>query len=167
MLTKIKGDITKVESNYICQQCNCIAVRPHGLSKTIADVLKVCPYSRRRGIYNQNIAVKSDRPPVGSILTEKSPIKDVSVICMFAQFCYGKPEVYNVVNENIDDSYTKREIYFQKCLNRINKKIKKDAVIAFPKYIGCGLANGNWKVYRKMIKKFSEERNVIIVEWNK
>ena len=36
MITEIKGDITKVKCDYICQQNNCIAVKPHGLSLTIA-----------------------------------------------------------------------------------------------------------------------------------
>lgn len=168
MLKEIKGDITKIECDYICQQCNCIAVRPHGLSKTIADKLKVCPYSRREADGNKNLAIPSDRPPLGSLLTEKSPIKDVSVICMFAQYSYGTPgQYYYSRNETFAD----RELYFQKCLDIINrrikkKKIKEDAVIAFPKRIGCGLAKGNWNNYYKMIENFSIGKNVLLVDYN-
>ena len=92
MITEIKGDITKVKCDYICQQNNCIAVKPHGLSLTIAREMGVCPYSRRRADGKKNLAIEEDRPPLGRILTEKSPFKDVHVICMFAQYSYGTPQ---------------------------------------------------------------------------
>lgn len=70
MITEIKGDITKVKYDYICQQNNCIAVKPHGLSSIIATELGVCPYSRRRADGKKNLAIEEDRPPLGRILGE-------------------------------------------------------------------------------------------------
>ena len=61
MITEIKGDITKVKCDYICQQNNCIAVKPHGLSLTIAREMGVCPYSRRRADGKKNLAIEEDR----------------------------------------------------------------------------------------------------------
>ena len=52
MITEIKGDITKVKCDYICQQNNCIAVKPHGLSLTIA---------REMGVLKSSILEKKSR----------------------------------------------------------------------------------------------------------
>ena len=107
MITEIKGDITKVKCDYICQQNNCIAVKPHGLSLTIAREMGVCPYSRRRADGKKNLAIEEDRPPLGRILTEKSPFKDVHVICMFAQYSYGTPQSQYYYSR--DETYKTRE----------------------------------------------------------
>ena len=165
MITEIKGDITKVKCDYICQQNNCIAVKPHGLSLTIAREMGVCPYSRRTADGKKNLAIEEDRPPLGRILTEKSPFKDVHVICMFAQYSYGTPQ--SQYSYSRDETYKTREEAFKKCLYRINKRVKKDAKIAFPKYIGCGLASGDWNNYLSMIEEFAVDRDVIIVEYDK
>ena len=119
MITEIKGDITKVKCDYICQQNNCIAVKPHGLSLTIAREMGVCPYSRRRADGKKNLAIEEDRPPLGRILTEKSPFKDVHVICMFAQYSYGTPQSQYYYSR--DETYKTREEAFKKLRERITQ----------------------------------------------
>ena len=41
--------------------------------------------------------------------------------------------------------------------------------IAFPKYIGCGMAGGNWSNYYKMIIEFAKSvpYEVILVDYDK
>ena len=57
-----------------------------------------------------------------------------------------------------------REMAFKKCLNEMDRLIPQEANIYFPEMIGCRLAGGNWDNYKKMIKKFAENRNVTIVQ---
>ena len=58
-----------------------------------------------------------------------------------------------------------REKAFQKCLDGIDRLIPQEAIIYFPEMIqGCRLADGNWDSHKKMIEKFAENRNVIIVQ---
>lgn len=166
MIQEINGDITEIECDYICQQNNCIAVKPHGLSKAIFEKLKVCPYSKRQPMPNRkNLAIVDHRPELGSIEIIKSPMKNVSVICMFAQYSYGK--VNDIYYFSRSETKKSREKAFEKCLAAINKTIDQDSIIAFPKYIGCNLAEGIWDNYYKMITIFSENRNVIIVNFKK
>ncbi|ATE87173.1 Appr-1-p processing protein [Shrimp hemocyte iridescent virus] len=164
MITEIKGDITNIECDYICQQNNCIAVKSHGLSETIEKKLKACPYSRRTPVPGKNLAIPEHRPKLGQILTIQSPVKNVKVVCMFAQFSYGKVGSFYYYAR--DETKESRADAFQKCLNKMNKRIPSEKVVAFPKYIGCGLAGGDWNVYYKMIENFSKDRNVLIVNYN-
>ena len=159
----VKGDITDIDCNYICQQNNCISVYPHSSSLTISNKLGVCPYSNRTSIGTKNLAIESHRPVLGTISIIQSPIKDVKVVCMFAQYSYGKPgsRYYYARNETFEF----REKAFAECLRDMNNKISPHAVIAFPKNIGCGLAGGRWEIYMEMIESFAKDRIVKIVDY--
>ena len=159
----VKGDIFDIECDYICQQCNCIAVKPHGLSLKIRSKLGVCPYSVRTAEGSMNLAIKNDRPDLGSIDIIQSPVKNVKVVCMFAQYSYGKPASCYYYSR--DETFESREHAFSQCLEAM-EILPKDAVIAFPYRIGCGLAGGRYKNYLKMIKQFAKDREgkVIIVD---
>ena len=182
----IKGNIFEINCDYICQQCNCITVlpygydragnpiNPHGFSFDIKSKLGVCPYSLRRTIEGRkNIAIETDRPPLGSISIIQSPVKDVKVINMFAQYGFLTPYMYSYKPGSKyywsgvkHETFEYREDAFFDCLVEMLDMIPKEAVIAFPYKIGCGLAGGNWNNYFKMIQQFAEERNgnVIIVD---
>ena len=159
----VKGDIFEIDCDYVCQQCNCIAVKPHSLSFKIRSKLGVCPYSIRTAEGTKNLAIKIDRPALGSISIIQSPVKNVKVVCMFAQYSYGKPGSYYYYARN--ETFESRENAFSKCLEEM-EMIPKDAVIAFPYKIGCGEAGGKFENYLKMIKRFAKDRDgkVIIVD---
>ena len=82
---------------------------------------------------------------------------------MFAQYSYGKPGSYYFYARN--ETFESRENAFSQCLEAMDR-IPKDAVIAFPYRIGCGLAGGNFKNYLKMIEELAKDREgkVIIVD---
>jgi hypothetical protein len=84
-----------------------------------------------------NLAISEHRVPLGKILIEKSPVNDVNVVCMFAQYSYGKAGSSSYYAK--DETYTNREAAFAACLRKMDKRIPQDAVIAFPKFIGCGM----------------------------
>ena len=123
----------------------------------------MCPYACRTPLKGRNLAIPEHRVPLGKILIEKSPVNDVNVVCMFAQYSYGKVGSSSYYAK--DETYTGREAAFAKCLRKMDKRIPRDAVVAFPKFIGCGMGGGSWTRYKPMIEKFAINRNVLLVDF--
>jgi hypothetical protein len=62
-----------------------------------------------------------------------------------------------------NDTAEKRVNYFKSGLEKITW-IKNVKCLAFPYFIGCGLAGGDWKVYSKILEEFSENnKNIEVV----
>lgn len=161
-ITIVRGDLIKADVDCIVQQCNCLAVRPHGLAAQIAVALPYANiYGQRRGIGARNLAQVQDRPAVGTcqlVKGEGGPY----VACLFGQYVYGKAEAYRMGDPLIDDTNQAREMYFQlalidfvKQVQQINANGVKIKRIGFPYLIGCGLAGGNWQHYERMIEEFA------------
>jgi hypothetical protein len=79
-------------------------------------------------------------------------------INMYAQYAPGGP-----CNGTFDDSNS-REHAFQRCLDVLLEQIVsntessvKRTSIGFPKYIGCGIAKGDWNKYKAMIEDFERK----------
>nr|QBK85739.1 MAG: uracil-DNA glycosylase [Marseillevirus LCMAC101] len=133
-------ELSSKEAQIIAQQCNCYSKKGAGLSK---DIAKKFPYanfysSREDESCPGTIEVRGDRKE-----------KERFVMALYAQKRPGKPKG--------SDSAEKREEWFSECLDRIPKKYKKLKSIAFPHGIGCGLANGNWENYEKIICDWAME----------
>ena len=152
MIKIVNDDLLSAKEEYICQQTNCISVKPHGLSETIKKRFNVDPYSIRRSLNGRNIAIEEDRSIPGTIQVFDNAFGP-KIIAMNAQYGPGKPYKYNQKQE---DSFEKRLIWFYTCLFEISKLNPKS--LAFPYNIGCGLAGGNWeRDYYPAIKYFSEK----------
>jgi len=144
MLSIIDGNILDAIEEYILQQCCCTAIRPHGLSETIALVWKDANiYGLRKGIGNRNMAIPEDRPEPGTIKI----IGKRKIICAFAQVAMGKPGMYDSCGKS--DTLEDRYNYFIECLNKVSKL--NPISIALPYKIGCGLAGGNWDKYYNIL----------------
>ena len=140
----IRGDLMDyIDKNYyIAHQCNCITNSASGLAKIIFDKIP------EANIYNDGTI----REP-GKVIIRKN------IINMLAQYNAGGPNKYNTAIQ--------REMLFKNCLKEIIKIFPQGCNIAFPAYIGCGLAGGNWKNYNQMLINFSQENknfNILIVE---
>ena len=70
-----KGDLTEwTVADAIVQQCNCLAVRSHGLSARIADKYWWADvYHLRRPERRRNLAVPEDRAKPGYIQIRRNP----------------------------------------------------------------------------------------------
>lgn len=155
MLSIVNGiDIVLATEEFIVQQCNCVSVSPHGLSKHIAKTIGVDPYSSRISLYGKNLAIVKDRPLPGTIkIYNKSNPK---VICMFSQYGMGKPYTYNNSNKQWVDSFDIRKKWFLESLEQIANI--NPISLAFPYNIGCGQAGGNWSDnYYPMLVKFAKQ----------
>ena len=193
----VVGDLTSSEfqnpQTCLVQILNCVAVRPHGLSKTLA--MKY-PYSnlyiKRRSIKNLNRAIVQDRPKPGTLdicrpnsLNPTGPM----VANLYAQFYMGKDLNRNLsskmltktLKKQIDqphkdpdllagllvDTRENRINWFSSSLRCLLKKIPEENIrkVVFPFHIGCGLAAGNWKKdYLPAIRAFSAEASKMDVE---
>ena len=193
----VVGDLTSSEfqnpQTCLVQILNCVAVRPHGLSKTLATKY---PYSnlyiKRRSIKNLNRAIVQDRAKPGMVdicrpksLNPGGPL----VANLYAQFYMGKDLNRNLSSQILTNTL-KKQIYhphkdpdllaglladtrenrikwFSSSLHDLLKKIPEENIkkVVFPFNIGCGLAAGNWKKdYLPAIRAFSAEASKINVE---
>lgn len=84
----------------------------------------------------------------GTIQVDKSD--DKTVIHLFGQWLPGKPgKPYNYPT-TYSDTYSDRILFFKNCLKELDN-LELDTV-AMPYQIGCGLAGGNWDIYRKLLE---------------
>jgi O-acetyl-ADP-ribose deacetylase (regulator of RNase III) len=158
MIRTVQGDLLDAEEEYICQQCNCITIRSHGLSASIVKRFPHAdPYAIRRSVGNRNMSIPEDKSVPGTIEVYGSDTER-KVICMFAQYGMGTPYSYN---NTVTDSYTDRAKWFSLCLEKIEDL--QPSSIAFPYQIGCGLAGGNWMVYNKVISDWAKRNPNISV----
>ncbi len=150
MIKEINGDITKINTQYIAHQCNCISKHAYGLAKILFETF---PWS---DIYKERVSTDhSDFHPdcPGEISIHGNGQDQRYVINMLAQFWPGKPKQ----NEDILDGYKVREKYFKSCLKKIIQ-IENLESVAFPVNIGCGLAGGDWKQYKSFIEVFAKAK---------
>ena len=142
----IVDDILNAKEKYIAHQCNCVTTYAKGLAKSINS----------RYPWADAYTNRTTNDIVGTIKIFESPSQDKAVICMFAQFYPSKP-----IKNSKEDTYKQRIKHFQQCLDEM-KKIQTDK-IAFPFLIGCGLAGGDWNIYKKMLENFEKETNIEVI----
>lgn len=152
----INGDLLACKEHFIAQQCNCVTVRAHGLSQSIAKKYPYANiYGKRTPIGQRNCALNSATPgtiEICSSTTSQGP----NVICMLAQYCPGKPTEYSkYYKSDYKDDASNRLVWFEQCLQEIiDAGITR---VAMPYLIGCGLAGGKWSEYSKLLEETSLE----------
>lgn len=155
MIVEVVGDITDFpNAKFIAHQCNCVSQgQAAGVARSIFDKY---PWA---DVYKGRILRSS--PGTNKIISNNEKV----VINMFAQYYPGGPKYDS-------DNSTIREKYFKSCIKAISQRSDIDS-IAFPKYIGCGIAGGDWENYFNYIKELDEDwknqgKNVkiYIVDWN-
>ena len=138
-----------VTGNYpvFCHQVNCKGVMGAGLAKQIRE-----KYGEVYKSY-KNLCDQGDAK-VG-IVQYVNTFDNRICVNMFAQYSYGR-----------DRQYTNYEA-FKKCLEQLEKFLLTSDVkeVAFPKYIGCGLAGGVWSKILEMLEDFEKiiKQDVVIV----
>lgn len=161
----IKGDITtfspiKNEPCFLLQQTNCTSLRPFGLSATLEEKFPgSCPYSKRKPekyLKNySNLATLEDRDKPGTISVV--PVgKNLNLVNLFAQYHPGRPSNLHRQGE-YSDTEQARQGYFRECLKKFAASLPPSPRIAIPYKIGCGLAKGDWKVYKAILEEFESQ----------
>jgi hypothetical protein len=152
---EISGNLLEIDTDYIMQQCNCVTVHAHGLSKAIGDKFPECRvYEKRRCLANRNCAIVEDRATPGTFSITGRCIN------LFAQYRPGKPGVAYLKKaypSNHSDAAADRMHWFAESLEQVGKHFCSPVTIAVPHQIGCGLAGGDWKLYKSMLLSFLEK----------
>lgn len=101
-LQLVRGDLLSCGADVIVQQCNCLTVRPHGLSKQIASVFPYADlYAQRkedRTAASRNVAVSKDRGRPGTVVlcdpppsgTDRGRAYRPRVACLLGQYDFGR-----------------------------------------------------------------------------
>jgi hypothetical protein len=92
----------------------------------------------------------------------KSPLPNIpDVMCLFAQWVFGVGSRRQT--EHHRDTKENRQKCFKECI--MKRGLLQYRKEAFPFKIGCGLAQGDWKLYLKMIKDMARtyKKQVVIV----
>lgn len=151
-LIEIEGDLLEAKDKYIAHQTNCI-MKGHagGLAK---HIFYKYPWS-------DTYMNRMEESPFGEISIFGNGQDKRYVINMNAQRYPGQAShpVHAIYGR---DSVNSREKAFKACLKQI-QLIPDLESIAFPFQIGCGLAGGNWQVYKKMIEDFSDSTDAKVV----
>lgn len=148
------GDLLAVDVDHIVQQCNCLTVRPHGLSADIAKRLGSNPYESRCPEGKRNLALVSDRGTPGSVVITG---RVVNLMAQWRPGKIGSPYFHRYPESNPPETAEQREKWFQACLDALGAVFSKS--VAFPDHIGCGLAGGNWQHYEQMIEAFAKKNS--------
>lgn len=148
---EVRGDLLDAEENYIAQQCNCVTVRAHGLSKSLAQRFPHGDVYGDRSKKSGNTAQEPDTP--GSVVVTEHDGEPV-LLHLMAQWTPSKPGSYNRhYPQTYKDTRANREAWFMECLEILEQIVPESEIVAMPYCIGCGLAGGNWQKYREMLEK--------------
>jgi O-acetyl-ADP-ribose deacetylase (regulator of RNase III) len=140
-LHEYEGDLLKASVSTIAHQCNVMSNKASGLAAVIfemvpeSDVYASNPNPLRFGTW--------DVFPV-----ENMPFKNV--LNLYTQMYPGKPQW------GADSALNRLKVFRDAVNMYLATHVGVVGSIAFPKYIGCGLAGGNWYNYRKVIQDISE-----------
>lgn len=161
LITTVNSDICNAKDEYIIQQCNCLTVKPHGLSETIQKRFPYADlYSKRRPIGTRNLAMPEDRDVPGGFKICESPGKP-KIVCLFGQWRPGSlnsPYVLSYPESFPPETNSVRLQWFKTALKTFCDRVAAGNgvhTVAIPYKIGCGLAGGSWDEYEKVLKEFS------------
>lgn len=145
MVKIIEGNILDAPENIICQQVNCQGVMGAGLA---LQIMKKYPevYPRYR-----EYCKKYCWGLIGSVCYVKT--NDKIIANLFGQENYGR-------SKKVYTSYVALETAL---VDVKNYAYNHDFSVAIPYGIGCGLANGDWRIVKDMIDRtFSDYDNAAI-----
>lgn len=150
-----KGDLLDATESYICQQCNCVTIKSHGLSKSISDKYSYGDPYKNRSKKTANTTSQPDTPgTIVKLQHPKEPNNHHIILCFMAQWGPSKPNRYkHYYSSTYEDNYENRKKWFKECLDILDKT--KYGLVAMPYGIGCGLAGGIWNEYKKMLDECS------------
>lgn len=152
MLNTITGDITDVKSGLILHQVNCQNVMGAGVAKAIYTKWPIV-----KTAFHTYTLSNQHKPKVLFGQLQFVPVtKDLFIINSFTQFNYGNSRITKKVytDEN-------RLIYNIKQVHEY--AVSRNELLYIPKFIGCGLAGGNWDTISNALEGLS---NLVVVQLN-
>ena len=155
----VVGDLLACPDAVICQQLNCLCVRPKGLAAAVAKAYPYADvYSRRRPLGKRNFCIGQDAATPGTISVSEPRIGQGGpiVIGLYGQLDFGRPG-RSLRTPKGRDSAQLRIGWFKSALVHLEQFMRQRGLdtVAFPYTIGCGLAGGSWPAYLAIIEAFA------------
>lgn len=147
-LIYINDDLLKSDCDVIVHGCNCFHTFGSGIAKQIKE--------QYNGAYLKDIndSKFANKEKLGSytkyITQNKHYDKNITIINAYTQYNYGNK---NIMYADYDA--------IKKVMIRIKDNVSPLSKIGMPK-IGCGLANGDWKIVSKIIEDVFTDRDIYI-----
>ncbi len=137
-VTEITGDLLKLDlkpTDLIVHQANCRSSGAKGLAFKLFNKYPRC------NVYKASVK----RTPGSALITP--PLAHL----------FGEDDYRDTALEKAN-----RPKWFQESLDDLASQLKQGQALYFPYKIGCGLAGGNWKLYRGMIEEWSRQNNITV-----
>ncbi len=149
MATEINKDITTVDEGIIIHQVNCQNRMGSGVARSL--YLK---YPIIKELYHKSFNRFSKEFLFGKIhfLTIN---KNLYIGNSYTQFDVG-----NLASQGV--CYTDHEKLKHNILKSLNLAKEKGLKLYLPKYIGCGLAGGDWSEISQFIYEIDRDNNILI-----
>jgi len=149
-MKEITGDITSITSGIILHQVNCQNSMSSGVARALYEkhpIIKEEYHKKCKGVYPDKLL-----GDIQSVIIND----DLIVVNSFTQLRYGNSKKTGI-------KYTDEERLINS-IRYVELKAKEFGVQAYvPKYIGCGLAGGDWKIIEDALK----ETDIIVVGLSK
>lgn len=145
-----KGDLLEQSDiNFIIHVANCFCAMGSGIALAIASKYP-------EAVEADNETNKGDPNKLGCFSYAKG--SDGKIIAnLYGQFKYGG----GGRNLNYEAFYGGLEAIHNQILDSKDKS--KTYIVGMPKFIGCGLANGSWKIIKAMIEDIFEDSKIHLV----
>lgn len=143
-LVTINGDILNLDCLAFVHQANCFSRMKSGIAKSITDLYPVVKFEDDHCGYNQgNRFGKFSAAKVVNVNTGNP----LYIGNLYGQYDYGRN--FNRVYTD----YKKLLMAFRLFMEYLEKDIDlHEGTIAIPYGMGCGLANGDWKIVTEIIE---------------
>lgn len=145
-LVEVHEDILNAPLDFdIVHQGNCLTSDMAGAALAIFTKY---PWAN---VYRERLRDGTEDVP-GTIAVRTDPNGTRRVITAFGQYRQGKPR-------SMKETSQMRIQWFKQCLKAIAGLPDCPAKIAFTK-IGCGMAGGDWTVYRPILEDFAKKHEI-------
>jgi O-acetyl-ADP-ribose deacetylase (regulator of RNase III) len=150
MIKEIKGDLLEFPEGIdtIMHCCNCQCVMGGGIAFSIANAF---PDAYKVDLTTNNQGVSK----AGGFTYHKEP-DGKRIVNLYGQHGIGRGRQINY--ENL---YTAIDL-------AMDTLALHEGIVGIPKFMGCGLAGGDWRIVKAMIEVLSEKHKcrVVIVEYD-
>lgn len=155
----IKGNLIDLaeqgEIDILVHGCNCFCRMKSGIAKEITDRYpQVAELDAKT-----EVGLKDKLGTIGKIyIPAYKDLHDFYIVNAYTQYLYGRDKSVRYVDYDA----------VQSCFRKIADQVKflgleEQYTIGYPK-IGCGLANGDWKIVSKIIDKELDGLDHVLVE---
>ena len=156
MITEVKGNIFNFieEGCILLHQVNCQGVMGGGIAKTVKELFPEV-FTRYK-----NYCSKTNKDCLGDMLPVMSKYNKCNFYIgnCFGQKYYGRDKRYT------DYEGLKRSLDLVTIFLGIDDS--PCSKILIPKYIGCGLAGGDWNIVSEIIDEVFKDHEVLIVDFD-